>query len=253
MSEGKSRPFHKGVYILPNMLTTASLFSGFLGIMWAIGGQFESCALAILVSALFDGLDGKVARLTGSSSEFGVQYDSLADLVAFGVTPAIMVFQWQLSSFGRLGLMASFLLVVCGALRLARFNVNTASTSKKYFIGLPIPAQGCVLATLVLFEPFMPAFAAEHLPEITLAMTYGLSFLMVSRVRYASFKEYDFVKAHPFSSMVTVILLFVLVASQPKALGFLILFGYVLSGPVHTYYLLLRRPHILRERTRNIS
>lgn len=253
MTEGKARPFHKGVYILPNMLTTASLFSGFLGIMWAIAGEFDACALAILVSALFDGLDGKVARLTGTTSEFGVQYDSLADLVAFGVTPAIMVFQWQLSNFGRLGLMACFLLVVCGALRLARFNVNTASTSKKYFIGLPIPAQGCVLATLVLFEPFMPAPVAEHLPAIALVMAYALSFLMVSRVRYASFKEYDFVKAHPFSSMVTVILLFVMVASQPKALGFLILFGYVLSGPIHTYYLLLRRPHILRERTRNLS
>lgn len=253
MTEGKPRPFHKGVYILPNMLTTASLFSGFLGIMWAIGGQFESSALAILVSALFDGLDGKVARLTGTTSEFGVQYDSLADLVAFGVTPAIMVFQWQLANFGRLGLMACFLLVVCGALRLARFNVNTASASKKYFIGLPIPAQGCVLATLVLFEPFVPAQVAAHLPAITLVMAYALSFLMVSRVRYASFKEYDFVKAHPFSSMVTVILLFVMVASQPKALGFLILFGYVLSGPIHTYYLLLRRPHILRERTRNLS
>lgn len=253
MSEPKDRPFHKGVYILPNMLTTASLFSGFLGIMWAIQGQFEACALAILVSALFDGMDGKVARLTGSTSEFGVQYDSLADLVAFGVTPAIMMYQWQLHAYGRLGLMAAFLLVVCGALRLARFNVNSSTSSKKHFIGLPIPAQGCVMATLVLFEPFAPGFVATHLPEAALVLAYGLSFLMVSRVRYAAFKEYDFVKAHPFSSMVTVILLFVLVASQPKALGFLILFGYVLSGPIHTYYLLLRRPHILRERTRTHS
>jgi CDP-diacylglycerol--serine O-phosphatidyltransferase len=165
MSEPTDRPFHKGVYILPNMLTTASLFSGFLGIMWAIQGQFESCALAILVSALFDGMDGKVARLTGSASEFGVQYDSLADLVAFGVTPAIMMYQWQLHAYGRLGLMAAFLLVVCGALRLARFNVNSSTSSKKHFIGLPIPAQGCVMATLVLFEPFAPGLWSRTCPR----------------------------------------------------------------------------------------
>lgn len=253
MSDSSTRPVHKGVYILPNLLTTASLFSGFLGMMWAVEGDFAACALAILVSALFDGMDGKVARLTGSASEFGVQYDSLADLVAFGVTPAFMIYHWQLSQYGRLGLMASFLIVVCGALRLARFNLANAVSSKKYFIGLPIPAQGCVMAAFVLFQPFIPAALAEHVPQFTLVLAYALSFLMVSRVRYAAFKEYDFVKAHPFSSMVTVILLFVMVASQPKALGFLILFGYVLSGPIHTYYLLLRRPHILRERTRKLS
>ena len=248
MTEERPRPFHKGVYILPNLLTTASLLSGFLGMMWAVQGRFEDCALAILVSAVCDGLDGKVARLTGTTSEFGVQYDSLADLVAFGVTPAVMAYLWKLHEFGRLGLMAAFLITVCGALRLARFNVQSArSDSKKFFVGLPIPAQACVMACLVFFAPFLPeAWQGGVLSVGCLTLAYGLSILMVSRVRYASFKEYGFVKAHPFSAMVTAILLFVLVASQPKLLGFLILFGYVLSGPVYTYAVLLRRPALLR-------
>ena len=252
MTESRPRPVHKGVYILPNLLTTASLFSGFLGIMWAIGGQFEATALAILVSALFDGLDGKVARLTNTASEFGVQYDSLADLVAFGVTPGIMVYLWKLNQFGRLGLMASFLIVVCGALRLARFNVASATTSKKHFIGLPIPAQACIMATLVLFAPFIPESIAAYEPQLLLGLAYACSFLMVSRVRYASFKEYGFVKAHPFSSMVTVILLFVMVASQPRVLGFLILLGYMISGPVYTY-LIIRRSGALRGASQKLT
>lgn len=248
MDKTQPRPFHKGVYILPNLLTTASLFSGFLGMMWAVQGRFEDCALAILVSAVCDGLDGKIARLTGTTSEFGVQYDSLADLVAFGVAPAVMAYLWKLHEFGRLGLMAAFLIAVCGALRLARFNVQSArADSKKFFVGLPIPAQGCTMACLVFFAPFLPEeLQGRFLSMGCLILAYALSILMVSRVRYASFKEYGFVKAHPFSSMVTVILLFVLVASQPKLLGFLILLGYVLSGPVYTYAVLLRRPALLR-------
>lgn len=249
MSDKPRIPLRKGVYILPNLLTTASLFSGFLGLLWAVQGRIEACALAILVSALFDGLDGKVARLTGTASEFGVQYDSLADLVAFGVAPAVMVFHWQLFHFGRLGLMAAFLLVACGALRLARFNVQTVHTSKRFFIGLPIPAQACIMATLVFFARFLPeAWQQSVLPMGVLVLAYALSFLMVSKVRYASFKEYGFVKAHPFSSMVTVILLFVLVGSQPRLLGFVILFGYMISGPIHTYFMWLRARRMTGER-----
>lgn len=253
MPDSKTKPVHKGVYILPNLLTTASLFAGFLGITWAIKGDFEATAIAILISALLDGLDGKVARLTGTASEFGVQLDSLADLVAFGVTPALLVYQWHLDDFGRLGLAASFLIVACGALRLARFNISTAVTPKKYFIGLPIPAQGCIMATFVLFEPFIPESLRQYVPSALLVLAYATSFLMVSRVRFASFKEYGFVKAHPFSSMVTVILLFVTVASQPRVLGFLVLLGYMISGPIYTYYLLLRRPHILRGASKKLS
>ncbi|MDP2848917.1 MAG: CDP-diacylglycerol--serine O-phosphatidyltransferase [Humidesulfovibrio sp.] len=242
MAKDKALPRHKGVYILPNLFTTASLFLGFLGMIWSIEGKFEYTALCILGSCLFDGLDGKVARLTNTTSEFGVQFDSLADLVAFGATPGLMMYQWHLSEFGTLGLMASFLLLTCGALRLARFNVQAAVTSKKFFIGLPIPAQASTLASLVIFAPHLPeSWAADVLPTASLVLVYVLSFLMVSTMRYASFKEYGFIKAHPFSSMVTVILLFVMVASRPKMLGFVFFMAYIISGPLYTLFILSPR------------
>ncbi len=249
MSKEKPLPRHKGVYILPNLFTTASLFLGFLGMVYSIEGQFEYTAMCILGSCLFDGLDGKIARLTNTTSEFGVQFDSLADLVAFGAAPGLMMYQWQLSEFGTLGLMASFLLVACGALRLARFNVQSAVTSKKFFVGLPIPAQASTLACLVLFVPSLPErFAADVLPTASLVLVYVLSFLMVSTMRYASFKEYGCIKAHPFSSMVTAILLFVMVASRPKMLGFLFFLGYLISGPIYTMFILSPRgSKLLRE------
>ncbi|PKN09149.1 MAG: CDP-diacylglycerol--serine O-phosphatidyltransferase [Deltaproteobacteria bacterium HGW-Deltaproteobacteria-8] len=242
MVKERALPRHKGVYILPNLFTTASLFLGFMGMIWAIEGLYEYSALCILGSCLFDGLDGKVARLTNTTSEFGVQFDSLADLVAFGATPALTVYLWQLHTFGTLGLMASFLLIACGALRLARFNVQSSVTSKKFFVGLPIPAQASTLATLILFAPNLPEkLIVDVLPTVCLVLVYVLSFLMVSTMRYASFKEYGFIKAHPFSSMVTVILLFVMVASRPKMLGFLFFLGYIISGPIYTMFILSPR------------
>jgi len=255
MAKEKTLPRHKGVYILPNLFTTASLFLGFLGMVWATEGLYENSALCILGSCLFDGLDGKVARLTNTTSEFGVQFDSLADLVAFGATPALTLYLWQLRSFGTMGLMAAFLLVACGALRLARFNVQAAVAGKKFFVGLPIPAQACTLATFILFMPYLPeGWDVTVLPTACLVLVYVLSFLMVSTMRYASFKEYGFIKAHPFSSMVTVILLFVMVASRPKMLGFLFFLGYMLSGPIYTLAVLSpRSSKLLRESQRDAS
>lgn len=240
MSELRKTP-RKSVYILPNLFTTASLFSGFMGMIWAADGNFEMCAVAILFSALMDGLDGKVARLTNTASEFGVQYDSLADCSAFCVIPAFMMYQWQLHAFGRLGIAVAFLFAACGALRLARFNVSTAVTPKKFFIGLPSPAGGCTLATMVFFAPYLPEGFAPYFPAFALGTTFVAAFLMVSRVRYASFKEYGFLKAHPFSSMVSAILLFVLIISEPKLLGFLVIAGYIISGPIYTFLFLSRR------------
>ncbi|HDQ41630.1 MAG TPA: CDP-diacylglycerol--serine O-phosphatidyltransferase [Desulfonatronum sp.] len=243
-----NQPICKGVYLLPNLFTTASLFSGFLGIIWAVEGRFEYCALAILVSCVLDGLDGMIARLTRSSSEFGVQLDSLADLVAFGVTPAIMVYMWQLHAFGRLGLLASFLLVACGALRLARFNVQTGKISSKYFIGLPIPASACILATLMLFSSVAPEYMAQKISPLTLVLVYFLSFLMVSRVRYPSLKEFDLIKTHPFRTTVTALLIFVFIASEPKVLGFLFFLTYLISGLVLSFLILpYRKSRLLRE------
>ena len=152
---------HKGVYLLPNMITTLSMFLGFLSMVWAVQGRFEAAGMAILLSALMDGLDGKVARLTNTASEFGVQYDSLADLVAFGLAPAILLWQWQLQLFGRLGVAAAFIYAACGALRLARFNVSTAAVGKRFFIGLPIPAGGCTLVTFVFSLPCSRALCSR--------------------------------------------------------------------------------------------
>ncbi|MYL83520.1 CDP-diacylglycerol--serine O-phosphatidyltransferase [Desulfovibrio aerotolerans] len=246
----------RSVYILPNLFTMASLFAGFLGALWAIEGRFDMTALAILFSCLFDGLDGKVARLTNTSSDFGVQFDSLADLVAFGVTPAIMVYQWQLARFGRLGILAAFMLVACGALRLARFNVMSgkATASKKFFVGLPIPAAGCMISLFFMFEQYLPDdIAAAVIPKACLVLVYALSFLMVSRVRYASFKEFGLVKAHPFSAMVTALLLFVVVASEPWLMGFLLFSAYLASGIIYTFFVLPRRASKLREPHQELS
>lgn len=247
-----NRPVSRGVYILPNLFTTASLFTGFLSIIFAVSGRYDSAAWAILFSALMDGLDGKVARLTGSASQFGIEYDSLADCVAFGVTPAMLMWTWQLHAFGRMGVAVAFLSVACGALRLARFNVGVATTSKRFFIGLPIPACGCTLATFVLFTPFLPEWLKEHLPYIALGLAFLAPLLMVSRVRYFSFKEYGFLRAHPFSTLVAALLLFVLIFAMPRTLGFLLCLGYILSGLIYTFLLLPRRNRqILRHLTQS--
>ena len=241
-------PRHKSVYILPNLFTTASLLSGFMGLVWAGAGRYEACALAILFSALMDGLDGKVARLTGTSSEFGVQYDSLADLVAFGATPAFMMYQYALHQYGRVGLAVGFLFTVCGALRLARFNVQAATANKRFFTGLPIPAGGCTLACIVLFAPSLPELFQSGIGGISLVGTALIAFLMVSTVRYASFKELGAFKAHPFRTMVGVIALFALIVSNPRVFGSLILFGYIASGLFYTFITL---PRLARLANRN--
>lgn len=247
-----NRPVSRGVYILPNLFTTASLFAGFMSIVLAVSGRVDSAALAILFSALMDGLDGKVARLTGSASQFGIEYDSLADCVAFGAAPALLLWSWQLHAFNRLGLAVAFLSVACGALRLARFNVGVATTSKRFFIGLPIPACGCTMATFVLFQPFLPSFLQDHLAYIVLGLAFVVPLLMVSRVRYFSFKEYGFLRAHPFSTLVAALLLFVLIFSMPRTLGFLLCLGYILSGLIYTFLLLPRRNRqILRHLTQS--
>jgi CDP-diacylglycerol--serine O-phosphatidyltransferase len=235
-------PKHKSVYILPNLFTTASLFSGFLGILWAADGYYESCAMAIFFSALMDGLDGKVARLTGTSSEFGIQFDSLADLVAFGVAPGFLIYHAYLRAYDRLGIAVAFLFAVCSALRLARFNIQTVTANKRFFTGLPTPAAGCALAGVVLIVPFLPDFLqGGAVRALALILTGGIAFLMVSTIRYASFKELGAFKAHPFRNMVAVILLFALGVAYPRIFGFLFLFGYILSGLVYTFVILPRR------------
>lgn len=231
----------KGVYLLPNMITTLSMFLGFLSMVWAVQGRFESACFAILLSAVMDGLDGKVARLTNTASEFGVQYDSLSDLVAFGIAPAMLMWQWELSALGRMGLAAAFIYAACGALRLARFNVSTAAVGKRFFIGLPIPAGGCTVVTFVFCAAHFPDVMASALPYMTLVLAIGVGVLMVSKVRYFSFKEYDFLRAHPIRTMLFFLLVLGTVISFPRVMGFVLCAVYIIGGVVYTFVILPRR------------
>ena len=241
-------PPHKGVYLLPNLITTASLFCAFLALVWISRGIFESAAIAIFFAALLDGLDGKVARITNTSSAFGVEYDSLADLVAFGVTPAFLLFNWQLAYYGRAGLAVCFIFVACGAMRLARFNVTTSSANKKFFTGLPIPAAGCTVAALVLLVPSLPVELLQYLTPFCFVMSFLLGCLMVSRVRYFSFKDFGLLKAYPLRSLVAALIVFSAVITKPKVFAFLLLGGYVLVGLIYTAVLLAKRPRLMSDK-----
>ncbi len=220
----------RGTYVLPNLFTTASLFSGFFAAIEAIHGNLELAALAILASLVFDGLDGKVARATNTVSRFGVEFDSLADLVAFGVAPAILIYMWGLQSLDRLGFAAAFLFVACGALRLARFNVQTEEVGTSHFVGLPIPAAASVISTMVLMWHQLFGAAPPN-PWVLVAIIFILSFLMVSTIPYLSFKELGLSKLKSFNWMVATVLLFILVAIQPQVMGFAMLAVYVAGGP----------------------
>jgi CDP-diacylglycerol--serine O-phosphatidyltransferase len=228
--KGKGRGVKRGIYILPNLITSASLFAGFYSIIACFDGKFERAAIAILISAVLDGLDGRVARLTKTSSKFGVEYDSLSDLVAFGLAPGILIFTWALKPFGRYGWLAAFLYVVCGALRLARFNVQVTTVESKAFKGLPIPAAASLVASTVLFFFYMGQ--EEITKHITvLVLVYSLAFLMVSNVEYYSFKELNLSRRMPFRFLVGIILVLIVVAAEPSVMLFFLTFGYVISGP----------------------
>lgn len=221
-----------GAYIVPNLFTTANLLSGFFGIVSSIKGDFHTAAFAVLISNVFDILDGKVARLTHATSRFGVEYDSLADLVAFGVGPGILIYLYGLKDFERLGWLAAFVFVACGALRLARFNVQVEVSSKKYFTGLPIPGAATMVATTVLFLDHWRVAPSAVIKPSLLIMTYVLGFLMVSTIPFFSFKDVEVLKAKPIPVLFGVIILVTIVAVEPAAMLFGMLVVYLLSGPL---------------------
>jgi CDP-diacylglycerol--serine O-phosphatidyltransferase len=222
----------KGIYILPNLFTTGNLFCGFWAIISVFQENFYYAAIAILLASAFDILDGKVARLSGATSKFGVQYDSLADLVSFGIAPALLAFSWALRPYGKFGWLAAFLFVVCGALRLARFNVQSSSGEAKYFKGLPIPAAASMIAlTILLYFELIETGGVKDI--VILVMIYILAFLMVSSIRYFSFKELNLAKRKPFSIFIFVILSMIVIAYQPIIVLFGFTLVYVFSGPVN--------------------
>ncbi len=221
----------KGVYILPNLFTTGNLFCGFWAIVSVFQEKFFFAAIAILLACVFDVLDGKVARLSGATSKFGVQYDSLADLVSFGVAPALLAYSWALRPYGRFGWLAAFLFVVCGALRLARFNVMSASGETKYFKGLPIPAAASMIALTILL--YLRLIETGWVKDIViLVMIYVLAFLMVSSIRYSSFKELNLAKRKPFSIFMFVVLSMIVIVMEPVLVLFGFILLYIFSGPV---------------------
>ncbi len=226
----------KAVPFLPNFITTMSLFCGFYSIMFALKADFHKAAIYIIIAAFIDGLDGRVARMTNTTSEFGKQYDSLSDLVAFGVAPAMMAYLWQLNAFGRLGFIATFLYVACGALRLARFNIDS-SGSMTNFTGLPIPmAAAGVVSTYLLTEELSTLFGtALYIPPVAILMgVYVLSFLMVSNIAYPSFKHVAYIKAHPFQLLVAGLLLLVVVALAPEIMLFTLAFTFIAGGAIYS-------------------
>lgn len=221
----------KGIYILPNLFTTASLFFGFYAIVFSMRGDFSRAAIAILVAAVLDALDGRIARITRTVSKFGAEYDSLADLVAFGVAPAILSYTWSLSPFGRWGWLASFLFVVCGALRLARFNIQIGIIESKVFNGLPIPAAASVLATGVLLFYYLGGAGQLNHPSILIGIIV-LSLLMVSNIKYYSFKDLNLFSRKPFMTFFVIVVLLIIVVAEPQIMLFTFALGYSISGPV---------------------
>ncbi len=230
----------RGIYLLPNLFTTAGLFCGFYAIVAAESGNFAAAAVAIFIAMITDALDGRVARLTNTQTDFGVQYDSLTDLVAFGVAPALVMYQWALSSmrdygnfWAKIGWLAAFLFTACAALRLARFNTQVSTADKRFFQGLPSPAAAGLVAGLV-WTAHDFALTGGKLIVPALIVTVGCALLMVSNVRFHSFKELDFSNKVPFVMALVLVLVFVSIAMDPPTVMFAMLFVYALSGPVIT-------------------
>ena len=216
--------------LLPSLLTTGNLFCGFFAMLLTVEGRYSDAALAIFVAMIMDLLDGRVARLMKATSEFGVEFDSLADVVSFCVAPAFLLYSFALKDLSRPAWFAAFLFVICGALRLARFNVQTGTVDRRFFVGLSTPAAaGVVAASIVLLGDEPP----ERWVQIALAVAAGvLALLMVSTFRYWSFKEVDFVRRRPVQTLLVVVLAIMIVATKHDLFLFVLFTGYALSGPV---------------------
>ncbi len=230
----------KGIYILPNTLTLCGMFCGFFAILVSFKGHYIYAAWAILIANIFDGLDGWVARLTNSTTKFGIELDSLSDLVAFGVAPAVLIYSWALQPFGRLGWGAAFLFVICGALRLARYNVQMGTAESKAFTGLPIPGAGTVVASLVLFYNEIWG-VIEGRNYVVLFLPFLLAVLMVSTLRFHGLKELDFKKRKPFWLLVVIGSAFVLIFMYPEIVIFIFAITYVVWGIIEGTYILHRK------------
>ena len=230
----------KGIYILPNTLTLCGMFLGFYSIIAALRGDYLQAAWAIMLAMVFDGLDGWVARLTHSTTRFGIELDSLSDLVSFGVAPAVMLYQWALADFGRVGWACAFVFMACGALRLARYNVQMGSTESKAFTGMPIPAAATIVASTVIF--YYEIWSNEPERNIfILLLTLTLSALMVSTLRYHGAKEINFRQRKPFWILVAVVVFFGIMIIHKESALFMFAMIYLFGGIIENIILSYRK------------
>ena len=235
---GKRR---RGIYLLPNLFTTAALFAGFYAVVAAIDSRYEPAAMAIFVAMILDGMDGRIARMTNTESDFGVQYDSLSDMASFGFAPALVIYHWSLFTLGKIGWLAAFIYAAAAALRLARFNTQAASADKGFFQGLPCPAAAAIIAGLVWVGDTYGLHDGTSIVFIALPLTIIAGMLMVSNIRYHSFKKFDLKGKVPFVSVLVIVLIFVFIASEPALVLFVLAMCYALSGPIMT--LIIIRKH----------
>ncbi|GAA0536715.1 MULTISPECIES: CDP-diacylglycerol--serine O-phosphatidyltransferase [Rheinheimera] len=235
MTESKTQDTapRKGIFLLPNLLTTGGLFSGFYAIVASMNGHFEAAAVAIFVAMIFDGLDGRVARLTNTQSEFGAQYDSMSDMLSFGMAPALVAYNWGLAEYGKFGWLAAFIYVACAALRLARFNANLSVTDGRFFQGLASPAAAAIVAGMV-WSGSIYQIDGDNIGYLVGILTILTGLLMVSNFRYNSFKDLNWRDRVSFLTILLVVLVFVVIAARPAEMLFSIFFIYACSGPITT-------------------
>jgi len=239
----------RGIYLLPNLFTTAALFAGFYAIVAAMDSNFEKAAIAIFIAMVLDGLDGRVARMTNTQSEFGAEYDSLSDMVSFGLAPALVMYEWVLLGMGKVGWLAAFIYVAAAALRLARFNTQVAVADKNYFQGLASPAAAAVIAGAVwVGDDYQLTGVVVNWAAALLTILAGI--LMVSNIRYYSFKTLDLRGRVPFVAMLIIVLIFVLISIDPPQVLWGVFLLYALSGPILTILLLIRHRRRRNEKRR---
>lgn len=226
---------HRGVYLLPNLFTTAALFSGFYAIVSAMNGDFSNAAIAVFVAMVLDGLDGRVARMTNTQSAFGAEYDSLSDMVAFGVAPALVVFTWALADLGKVGWVFAFIYMAGAALRLARFNTHIGDEDKRYFTGLASPAAAGLVAGMVWALSDFGVDGTDISVLVGILTALG-GLLMVSNVRYRSFKDLDLKGRVPFFVILLVVLVFAIISTDPSRILWLIFIAYAASGPLQALW-----------------
>lgn len=225
----------RGIYLLPNLLTTAALFAAFYAVVAAMKGLFDTAAIAVFIAMIADTLDGRVARMTNTQTAFGAQYDSLSDMVAFGVAPALVIYSWSLSHLGKIGWLIAFLYTAATALRLARFNTQAHDQDKRYFQGIPCPAAAGMLVSTV-WSGFTFEMEGTLIAIPVALITLSAAALMVSTIRYHSFKKIDWKGKVPFVAVVVFVLILAMIAMNPPHILFLIFIGYAISGPVLTLW-----------------